>query len=184
MAEIKWNPLYCGSASTNSLFFFFPSIPQQPPLLACWFFCDNITTKNKHRIEDDRTKYIWNPHYAFSRIVETWLDGTFNKFLAYGVCRSINECSGFINWWFFKWRRSGNISGRTFFSFSPPTERWKLKSLESLFISTCCASWKLVEHKNIYESPLMRCQKINFRFEFFSLSPKLDSNSSGTRSCF
>lgn len=144
MAEVKWNPLYYGSVST----LFLPNILHTP---ACWFLCDNITTTEKISIEE-KTKYIWNPHYAFSRIVETWLDGTFNKFLAYGVCRYINECSGDenINWWFFKWRDEGDeaVSSIDRTEISPDTfffpERWKLKSLDSLF--------QHVEHKSIYRS--------------------------------
>lgn len=48
-----------------------------------------ITSQKSIMKEEEKNENIWNPHYAFSRIVETWLDvdGTFNKFLAYGVCR-------------------------------------------------------------------------------------------------
>lgn len=35
--------------------------------------------------------YVWNPQYAFSQIVETWLDGTFNKFLGHMAFHAYSE---------------------------------------------------------------------------------------------
>lgn len=127
-----------------------------------------ITSRREEKASAARGRekeYIWNPHYAFSRIDETWLDRTFNKFVAYGVCRCISDGvrTKNINWWFFKWasererKRSrvlilisyGNISTQ----------------ISSLFFEganeiapTCCVGIFFL-YGNICEGPFMRLLK-------------------------
>lgn len=82
--------------------------------LACWFLCDNSATTKTTSTEDGRREkrgiYLKSTLCSLSNCWNV-LDGTFNKFLAYGygVCRRTNGGVGTrnINWWFFKWGASG-----------------------------------------------------------------------------
>lgn len=131
--------------------YFLPTVPLHT--LACWFFCDNRRNdKNNQHEKGRRGKKGIYLKSTLCSLSNCWnvLDGTFNKFLAYGygVCTNGGVGTRNINWWFFKWsewrmwrgRRvlilisAWNISARSCFFHSPSRRRWKLKS----HISACC----------------------------------------------
>lgn len=116
--------------------------------------CDNRTARK-------RWKNAWNPHYAFSRIVETWLDGTFNKFLAYGVFLPYprwmeDEKYQLIAFKWGKWEVSSidfsigqKISPHTFLE----GENWNF-----LVLPTCCAEFFMWNMSGITKRQLNQCE--------------------------